>query len=83
MKAKETTADYDRYTCAKDLSMLDYPWRQNMRKDIESGAFVKFVSANASAKQFVVVNLEKFGVNFKVTNLGCGVQKIESIKDDA
>lgn len=83
MKRQEKKADYSRYIAAKELSALDYPWRKNVTDDIESGCFTSFSSANSTAKQFVIVNLDRCGIKFTVTSLGCSVHKIEVIADDA
>lgn len=72
-------ADYNRYNTAKSLGDLDYPWRQSIEKDIKDGNFKSFTSANSTAKQFVIVTLDRANINCKVTNLGCGVHKIEVI----
>lgn len=77
------TADYSRYIAAKELGALEHAWRQKVKSDIESGAFTKFSSANQTAKQFVIVNLDRCGIKFTVTSLGCSVHKIEVIADDA
>jgi hypothetical protein len=77
------TADYNRYIAAKELGTLDHVWRQCVKSDIESGSFTKFSSANQTAKQFVIVNLDRCGIKFTVTSLGCSVHKIEVVSDDA
>lgn len=69
---------YERYTTAKDSGLLDYPWRERVKNDIESKKFKSFNTANQTAKQFVIVKLDNFGFKSKITNLGCGVHKIEA-----
>lgn len=69
--------DYSKYTTGKDASMLDFQWRDNVRIDISKGGFKSFTSGNPTAKQWVIVCLDRCGLGVKVTNLGCGVHRIE------
>lgn len=69
--------DYSRYATARDAGLLDHGWRQGVKADIQAGDFKSFTSANATAKQWVVVCMDHAGLTAKITSLGCGVHRIE------
>ena len=70
------TADYSKYVSAKNFSGLDPIWRKEIETDIINGKFLKFTSANASAKQLVIYLIDKHGKQPKVESLGCTVHRI-------
>lgn len=73
MKAK---ADYSRYATAKNFTGLDIQWKKDVEQDIKDGEFLKFTSANSSAKQYVIYLIDKHEMTPKVESLGCSVHKI-------
>ena len=71
--------DYSKYTTAKNFTGIDPAWRSDVEKDIQDGRFVKFTSANSSAKQIVIYLIDKHCKQPKVESLGCSVHKITAV----
>lgn len=70
------SADYSKYTTAKNFTGLDPQWRKDVEHDVSNGKFKKFTSANSCAKQFVIYVIDKHGFTPKVESLGCSVHRI-------
>ena len=70
------SANYEMYTTAKSFTGIDPVWRKSVEKDISSGEFVKFTSANSAAKQVVIYLIDKNGMSPKVESLGCSMHRI-------
>ena len=78
------SADYSKYTTAKNFTGIDPVWKTDIEKDIESGRFKKFTSANSAAKQSVIYLIDKHGLNPRVESLGCSVHRITiGVSDDS